>query len=83
MPHTTSGSPLNRYERHAECRRYLTTVEAASHLGVSKSWLDKSRLRGDGPAFIRIGAAVRYAVEDLDAFADQHRRMSTSQRGAA
>jgi predicted DNA-binding transcriptional regulator AlpA len=64
-------------------RRYVTVPEAAAHLGVSKSWLDKSRLRGDGPAFIRIGGNVRYRLEDLDAFADRHRRNSTSERGAA
>ncbi len=71
---------MSKYVTSSETpRRYLTVVEAASHLGVSKSWLDKSRLRGDGPAFIRIGANVRYAVEDLDAFAASRRVRSTSE----
>lgn len=74
MPIIANASTLNP----ASARRYLTTVEAAEHLNVSKSFLDKARLRDDGPPFIRIGGAIRYAVEDLDAFATARRVGSTS-----
>jgi hypothetical protein len=68
-------APLNRNERRAKeamerrgeafdpPQRYLTTVQAAEYLNLSESFLDKARVRGDGPAFIRIGGAVRYAVD--------------------
>jgi hypothetical protein len=39
--------------------RLLTPSETATSLGVSLSWLAKARLRGDGPAYIKIGRTVR------------------------
>jgi excisionase family DNA binding protein len=71
---------MSKHTSYPEIRcHYLTVVQAASYLGVSKSFLDKARIRGDGPTFIRIGGAVRYAIEDLDAFASSRRVRSTSE----
>jgi hypothetical protein len=39
-------------------RRMLSVREAAESLGVSKSYLDKSRITGDGPPFHKIGRPV-------------------------
>jgi hypothetical protein len=39
----------------------LHPVVVAKLLGISPSWLAKSRLTGTGPRFIKIGLAVRYA----------------------
>jgi predicted DNA-binding transcriptional regulator AlpA len=39
----------------------LHPAQVAKLLGVSSSWLAKSRLNGTGPRFIKIGRAVRYA----------------------
>ena len=37
--------------------RKLRVTEAATFLSVSKSWLDKKRITGDGPAYIKaVGA---------------------------
>lgn len=45
----------------------LTTPAAADLLGVSASYLNQSRLRGDGPAFVKISpTCVRYRRGDLD-----------------
>jgi excisionase family DNA binding protein len=41
----------------------LTPKEAAELLKVSRSWLAKARMRGDGPPFIRIGRSIRYRLE--------------------
>jgi excisionase family DNA binding protein len=60
-------------------RRFLTTREAARRLNCSASHLNKSRVRGDGPPFIRIGTAVRYDPEDLDEYAASRRVRSTSE----
>ncbi|MHC2295368.1 helix-turn-helix transcriptional regulator [Bradyrhizobium barranii] len=47
----------------------IRTAEAAQYLGLSKSFLDKARIYGGGPAFMKFGSAVVYATDDLDAWA--------------
>lgn len=52
----------------------LTTTQAAVHIGKSASWLNKSRMTGAGPVYLKLGGGVRYTVPDLDAWlADQRR----------
>ena len=60
---------------------YLNTREAAIHLGLSTRTLDRYRVSGDGPVFLRFGGRVRYLREDLDAWARTRRRNSTSDDG--
>lgn len=60
--------------------RLLDVREAAMRLGLSKSTLDKMRCSGRGPRFIRAtDRAIRYDPADLQAFADERRRRSTSE----
>ncbi len=59
----------------------LNTREAADRLGLRKSTLDCWRSRGGGPAYRKIGAAVRYSVEDLERFVQAAVRTSTSDPG--
>lgn len=59
-------------------RETYSVAEAADYLGFSKSWLDRSRLRGGGPAYCKIGRAIRYRCPDLEAYLDAMRRNSTS-----
>ncbi|MDC7694822.1 helix-turn-helix domain-containing protein [Asticcacaulis sp. DXS10W] len=56
----------------------LNTVQAASRLNLSPSTLNKARLTGDGPRFVKLGTAVRYRPEDLDAWVSGQVRKSTS-----
>ncbi len=64
-------------------RRFLRTEAAAKYLGVSRSYLEKRRVAGDGPVFVRFGKVIVYAVDELDRYADARRRTSTSDtRGA-
>ena len=51
---------------------------AAVLLGCSKSFLDKSRVRGDGPPFTRIGRHIRYIDADLMHWLASNRRRNTS-----
>lgn len=51
----------------------LTDAEAAEALGVSAEVLRKMRSRGKGPAFFRIGRAVRYDPADIAAYLGRHR----------
>jgi predicted DNA-binding transcriptional regulator AlpA len=55
---------------------YLTTVEAASYLKLSRQFLEGARYRGDGsgPAFIKLTRAVRYRRSALDAWMAKHNR---------
>ncbi len=62
---------------------YLNTRQAAAHLGLSTRTLDRYRVSGEGPVFLRFGGRVRYLREDLDAWAKTRRRKSTSDDGTA
>lgn len=45
----------------------LSTAQAAHYIGVTKGCLDRWRLQGKGPPWIRIGTRIiRYRIEDLD-----------------
>lgn len=48
--------------------RLMTTIEAADYLTLGKTTLERWRLTGQGPRFAKMGDAVRYRQEDLDAF---------------
>lgn len=58
---------------------FLNTAEAAHRLGVSASYLNKLRLTGGGPVFVKLGAKVVYDLADLTAWVSARRRTSTSQ----
>jgi excisionase family DNA binding protein len=53
---------------------YLTTKQAAKLLALSVGTLEGWRSRGDGPAFVKIGTAIRYSRADLDAWLAKHAR---------
>jgi len=63
--------------------KLLNTTEAARKLGVSVSYLNKRRLTGGGPVFVKIGAKVVYDPADLSAWINARRRSSTSHMVAA
>ena len=63
--------------------KYLNTREAAAWLNLSPRTLDRYRVSGEGPAFHRFGGRVRYLVADLEAWASERRRVSTSDDGTA
>lgn len=54
--------------------------DAARILNVSTSWLAKARLAGNGPLFVKIGRAVRYAASSLREYIKSQTRGSTSER---
>lgn len=56
----------------------LETEPAAEYVGSKKKTLEKLRVVGGGPAYIKHGRRVVYQVSDLDAWIDRHRRTSTS-----
>jgi hypothetical protein len=58
--------------------RYVRTHEAARVLGIWPRTLEKYRCHGNGPTFRKLGGRVVYAVDDLEAWADQAACRSTS-----
>jgi excisionase family DNA binding protein len=59
--------------------RTLTVHAAANYLGLSASTLNKLRCTGAGPAYFKLGRAVRYDPRDLDQWLAAHRIANTSQ----
>jgi predicted DNA-binding transcriptional regulator AlpA len=57
----------------------LRTSGAAARTGLSVSTLNKLRCSGGGPAFLKLGRAVRYKPVDLKDWLDSRRVMSTSE----
>jgi predicted DNA-binding transcriptional regulator AlpA len=58
----------------------LDVHAAAAYVGLSVSTLNKLRIVGEGPQFVKLGHAVRYRVEDLAAWIAANLHRSTSER---
>ena len=56
---------------------HIKVKAAAEYTGLSKSTLDKLRCFGGGPAYFKLGRAVVYRTEDIDAWLEERRRAST------
>lgn len=56
----------------------MTVNQAADYLGLAVSTLNKWRCHGGGPVFIKMGRAVRYRSEDLEAYISNSIASSTS-----
>jgi predicted DNA-binding transcriptional regulator AlpA len=60
----------------------LLTVEQVSQLvGRSVITLEKDRLYGSGPRYVKMGRLVRYRPEDIRAWVAERVRCSTSDAG--
>lgn len=81
MPHNPNAAPETGNPRSD----LLTTREAAVELRLSIATLERFRVTGDGPVFIKLGAGARsrvvYQRADLDIWLRAQRRQSTSQEG--
>ncbi len=66
-------------------RQLLSTKQAADWLGIGASTLEKMRVTGGGPVFIKLGrgrkSRVIYAMEDLRAWVAVQRRVNTAHEG--
>jgi excisionase family DNA binding protein len=59
---------------------FMTTQQAADKLGISKRTLEGMRLRGGGPAYVKVGRLVRYSDELLEQWLLANQVGSTSQQ---
>jgi predicted DNA-binding transcriptional regulator AlpA len=73
----------SKTRRHAQAPinpTFLQTPEAAARLGLAPGTLDKMRVRGDGPSYLRLTPRrVVYAVDVLDTWARSRNFNSTSE----
>ena len=64
-----------------DSNRYLSTAEAADHLGLKPNSLRQWRYRGSGPPFHRIGdgprARCHYRASELEEWISKKRLIST------
>ena len=59
----------------------LTTKEAAAYLRLSHRTLERYRVTGEGPRYLKMGRLVFYRREDLDHWLETRSRRSTSDPG--
>ena len=68
---TVFGNPSLR-------RPLLSVAQAASYIGMSQSWLRKSRVYGNGPTATVLGRRVHYDLRDLETWLATRKQVSTS-----
>ena len=61
----------------------LTPQEAAARLRANIRTLERWRMNGEGPRFVKLGLRVFYRPADLDAFIERNVRSGTGQVAAA
>ena len=61
----------------------MNTKEAAGSVRLGKPTLERFRISGDGPVYVKLGSAVRYRKADLDAWLASRVTRSTSEGSAA
>ena len=59
------------------------TEQAATYIGVSKSFMEKKRVEGGGPAYFKLGKTVVYERRELDDWLQSRKRHSTSEYAVA
>ena len=63
--------------------RLLTSVEAAAQLRISRRTLERFRVTGEGPRYLKVGpgkrARVLYRIADVDAWLASYAFGSTSE----
>jgi predicted DNA-binding transcriptional regulator AlpA len=61
----------------------LTQREAAAVLHLSERTLERLRVSGTGPKFVRISRSIRYRLTDIEAYIASRVVSSTSEERAA
>lgn len=59
---------VNLAPRELRPAEYLSTEQVAAIAGLAPVTLRTWRMSGKGPAFVKVGARVRYSRADLDAW---------------
>ncbi|MDD4600957.1 MAG: DNA-binding protein, partial [Negativicutes bacterium] len=59
---------------------FLTTKQAAYYLCLSSRTLEKMRETARGPRFRRHGRYIRYHIDDIPTWSEEHSSISTSDK---
>ena len=59
----------------------LNTEQAAKRFGLSTRTLERYRVTGEGPEYVKLGHAVRYSASALNRWLKRRTRRSTSDDG--
>lgn len=62
-------------------KKHMRTAEAAAYCRCAAATLEKKRVAGTGPKYIKLGRLVVYDKNDLDTWIASCRRSSTSEGG--
>ena len=76
--HSWKGHAHTRNAPTPSHKAFLDTRQAADYLNLSPNTLHRWRWSGDGPRYRKFGRSVRYALDDLDAFAESGARENTA-----
>lgn len=60
-------------------KAYLSEKEVAERLNMSVKWLQKMRCVGGGIKYSKFGNAVRYPIEEIEAYEKISQRLHTSE----
>jgi predicted DNA-binding transcriptional regulator AlpA len=69
----------SQQDPHELGMRLRSVREAAAYLGISVSMLNKLRLTGNGPPYMKLGRRVLYGLHDLETWAATRKRNHTSE----
>jgi len=78
---TVIGTSNNTDEGNLETSdtERLNNAQAAAYLGLKIATLNKWRVYGDGPPFIKVGRLIQYRKSDLDTYLNGRLMRSTSE----
>ena len=77
---TKFASSFDPSEHGKQPSRLMSVPEAAAYMGISQSWLQKTRVHGGGPVATVIGRRVLYELADLRAWLATRKQASTRQK---
>jgi predicted DNA-binding transcriptional regulator AlpA len=78
--------PIKKFERveaNGAGRKRISVADAADYTGLSESTLNKLRMTGAGPKFLKLGRRILYDTNALDGWMASRERASTSDNGSA
>jgi predicted DNA-binding transcriptional regulator AlpA len=61
----------------------MRVQQAAEYCGLSKSFLNKARCYGGGPAFMRLGRSIVYSSADLDSWLASQKQQPANDNACA
>jgi len=68
-------------ETPARTAETVREPDAARYIGLSRAYLRQARGKGRGPAYLRLGRAIRYTIPDLDQYLAAHRVVTRETAG--